>query len=293
MSSRIEWTDETWNPVVGCSNVSPGCDHCYAATVASRQLQPAHEGLTIGREWNGTVRLLEDRLTQPSRWRQPRRVFVNSMSDLFHHDVPADFIARVWFEMAHADRHTFQVLTKRPQRMASVLRSVRRCEMGWLTHDGSNPYGHNDAGGLDHGIVYPDHKGWPLPNVWLGTSIEADKYTFRADHLRATPAALRFLSLEPLLGPLPSLDLADIDWVIVGGESGQGARPMDPAWVRDIRDRCIEAGVAFHFKQWGEWGIGGWAVGVQDGPMARMGKRNSGRSIDGRTWDEFPAAVSA
>lgn len=291
MSTAIEWTDETWNPVVGCSRVSPGCDNCYAIGVAHRAMQPAHEGLTIrterGTDWSGAVRCLPERLGQPLRWRKPRRVFVNSMSDLFHPDVPDAFIADVFDVMAcHGPiaRHTFQVLTKRSQRMAQLLGD-------WAQDEG--------------------YRG--APNVWLGTSIESDRYAFRADHLRATPAAVRFLSLEPLLGPLPSLDLTGIDWAIVGGESGRGARPMHPGWVRDLRDRCITAGVPFFFKQWGSWG---WPATPRDHaltidghlfePGARLGmnhmcqptfvrnvgKKAAGRQLDGRTWDEYPTIVA-
>jgi protein gp37 len=268
MSTSIEWTDATWNPAVGCEHISPGCDNCYAAGVASRQMQPAHEGLTIGRKWNGDVRTLPDRLSEPRHWRKPRRVFVGSMTDLFHRDVPDRFLLGVWATMAEAPQHTFQILTKRPQRMSSFVADLPE----W---------------------------GQTLPNVWLGTSIESDRYAWRADHLRATPAAVRFLSLEPLLGPLPSLDLTGVDWVIVGGESGAGARPMHPDWVRDLRDRCLAECVAcrdlnalgyaappigcsrpaFFFKQWGS----------HDEHGTRMNKHKSGRMLDGRTWDGFPA----
>ena len=284
MTTTIEWTDETWNPVVGCSRTSPGCDNCYAISVAHRAMQPAHEGLTIrterGTDWTGEVRCLPERLEQPLRWRKPRKVFVNSMSDLFHPDVPDDFIGQVFDVMMRAEEHTFQVLTKRPQRMRAFVDQ-------WLGESWAQ---------------------W-IGNLWLGTSIESDRYTFRADHLRATPAAVRFLSLEPLLGPLPSLDLTGIDWVIVGGESGHGARPMHPQWVRDIRDRCIDAGVPFHFKQWGAWVQGGdgvtygrWVHPERGGTsgaraagavlMTQVGKRSAGRELDGRTWDEYPGAAS-
>ncbi len=294
MTSAIEWTDETWNPTVGCSKVSPGCDNCYAINVAHRAMQPAHEGLTIVQDgqrpdWTGEVRLLPDRLDTPLHWRKPRRVFVDSMSDLFHPDVPYRFAREVFNVMRLCDgtlpanggrrfpSHTFQVLTKRPQRMAE-LASTR-------------------ALGYD-----PER---PPPNVWLGTSIESDRYAFRADHLRRTPAAVRFLSLEPLLGPLPSLDVSGIDWVIVGGESGPGARPMHPQWVRDIRNRCVAAGVAFFFKQWGSWAPGShptrdsryldlhgrWQQPDVDGAVMvhLAGKKAAGRLLDGITWDEMPA----
>lgn len=238
--TAIQWTDETWNPTLGCSKCSPGCDHCYAIGVAAREMQPAHVGLTIrwpGEpvDWTGEVRLMPDRLETPFRWRKPRRVFVDSMSDLFHADVPADYIADVFATMI-ASGHTFQVLTKRPQRMAHLVGSdgfeatVRRKVHKHETHM---------------------FAGWPYPTVWLGASIETDSYAFRADHVRATPAAVRFLSLEPLLGPLPSLDFTGIDWVIIGGESGRGARRMELAWCADLIDRARHAGAAVFVKQLG------------------------------------------
>lgn len=280
--STIEWTDETWNPTVGCSRVSPGCTHCYAIGVAHRAMQPAHAGLTErterGIDWTGEVRCLPERLEVPLRWRRPRRVFVDSMSDLFHPSIPAEFIADVWDVMARCPQHIFQILTKRPQRAVAAV--------PWRL-DGRNP----------------------LPNVWVGTSIESDRYAFRADHVRSTPAAVRFLSLEPLLGPVPSLDLDRIDWVIVGGESGPGARPMHVGWVRDIRDRCFRAEIPFLFKQWGAWA---WPASPSDHILTidgrllepgtrlgmdhmmrptfvrRVGKHAAGRELEGRTWDEFP-----
>ncbi|MDF1596967.1 MAG: phage Gp37/Gp68 family protein [Acidimicrobiia bacterium] len=280
--SKIEWTDATWNPVLGCSKVSPGCDNCYAITM-SRRIETtgneAYRGITIRDDWTGLVRCLPERLDQPLRWKRPRRVFVNSMSDLFHPDVPPEFIARVWHVMERAEAHVFQILTKRPQRMARWVQ--------WYETD--------DEFGEDFG---------PLPNVWLGTSIEENRYAFRANHLRSTSAAVRFLSLEPLLGPLPALNLSAIDWVIVGGESGPGARPMHPDWVRDIRSRCQTAGVPFFFKQWGEWS---WTYGgipasaesvvLDNGAgafqkMWRVGKRAAGRILDGCTWDEMPRVHS-
>lgn len=253
-ATTIEWTEETWNPTVGCSRVSPGCDGCYAISVAHRAMQPAHEGLTIKRpgertDWTGVVRCLPERLEVPLRRRRPTMFFVDSMSDLFHPDVPDEFLLKVWGKLAVTPRHTYQILTKRPQRMADFMRAaVERWGDGSLTI---------------------------LRHVWLGTSIESDRYAFRADHLRATPAAVRFLSLEPLLGPLPSLDLTGIDWVIVGGESGPGARPMHPDWVRDIRDRCVAAGVPFFFKQWGAYGVEGpperLVIVADDGTVYRRG----------------------
>jgi len=255
MSDRtaIEWTDSTWNPVTGCTQVSPGCDHCYALRFAERfRGVPGHPF-----EHGFDLRLRPERLTQPLRWRKPRRVFVNSMSDLFHADVPDEFIAQVFAVMAASPRHTFQVLTKRPQRM-------RR----WLSHPAAQARVWEAARQLGLAV---DGASWPLPNVWLGTSIENNNYAWRADFLRRTPAAVRFISAEPLLGPLDRLDLTGIHWLITGGESGPGHRPCDPAWVRDLRDRCVAAGVAFFFKQWG-------------GTRPTSG----GRLLDGRTWDEYP-----
>lgn len=238
MSTEISWTDETWNPTVGCSRVSPGCDNCYAIRVAARGMQDAHRGLTRDGDWTGEVRCLPDRLDTPLRWKKPRRVFVDSMSDLFHPDVPEKFIADVFDVMAcHGPiaRHTFQVLTKRPQRMRAILAR-------WAA---------------DEGYV-------GAPNVWLGTSIENQRYAdMRIPHLLATPAVVRFLSVEPLLGPVDlyaALDplgiggrwtLSDLDWVIVGGESGSGARPMQPGWAEQIVAQCQEAGVAVFVKQLG------------------------------------------
>ncbi len=290
--SKIEWTDDTWNPLAGCKAVSPGCDNCYAAREASGRLSglPLCSGIASGGVFTGEVRLVRERLSQPLRWQRPRRVFVNSMSDLFHASVPDSFIREVFAVMAEADRHVFQVLTKRPQRMKTW------CEAN-----------------------YPE----VLANVWLGTSIESDRYAFRADHLRAMPGAVRFLSCEPLLGQLPSLDLAGIDWVIAGGESGPNARPMHPDWVRDLRDRCLANGVAFLFKQWGEWAPGKSSTSGsalqgnlrsatssvfldRDGipqstnelsnlsipedwaEMACAGKKFAGRELDGMVWDQYP-----
>ena len=238
-ATTISWTDQTWNPTSGCDRVSPGCDNCYALTLAKRlkamgQARYQNDGdpRTSGPGFKLTLH--PEALDEPFHWRKPRRVFVNSMSDLFHKDVPYRFIRDVFDVMrccngmvtANGQRmpsHTFQVLTKRPQRMAELA--------------------------LDRSLGYdPTH---PPANVWLGTSIESDRYTFRADYLRDTPAAVRFLSLEPLLGPLPSLDLTGIDWVIIGGESGPGARPMALAWAEDAAARALAAGVAVFVKQLG------------------------------------------
>lgn len=265
MGTAIEWTDETWNPVTGCSKVSPGCAHCYAETLALTRLagKTGYPGLPWTPENAAeNVMLRPERLRKPLSWRDPRMVFVNSMSDLFHELVPASYIAQAFAVMGVAEQHTFQVLTKRPERYSIVLNNERFRSVMVGT---AAAYG---------GSRYEPWNVWPLRNVWLGTSIENDRWTSRADALRAAPARVRFLSCEPLLGPLPSLDLTDIDWVIVGGESGPDHRPIDPDWVRDIRDRCLDAGVAFFFKQWG-------------GPRSKSG----GRTLDGRTWDDMPARL--
>ncbi len=253
----IEWTQATWNPVVGCTHVSPGCDNCYAAREASGRLaaNPATRGIYAGLaedgRFNGTVRLLPDRLDQPIRWRRPRRIFVNSMSDLFHDSVPDDYIAEVFAVMALAQRHTFQVLTKRHGRMRSLLNSglfIASVTAAFLRRAGK-------AGAVsiaDPGSVVGARVAWPLPNVWTGVSVESSRYLYRVDALRETPAAIRFLSCEPLIGPLGEVNLDGIGWVIAGGESGPRARPMHPDWVRSLRDQCADAGVPFYFKQWGE-----------------------------------------
>lgn len=282
--TAIEWADATWNPIVGCSRVSPGCDHCYAIGVVHRGMSPQHVGLTVKPEgervdWTGEVRFVEHLLDPPLRWRRPRKIFVNSLSDLFHPDVSRRDIYRIIAAMMCSEQHTFQVLTKRPQRMAELLSDPTfRDEV------------HGEAVAMWPGRPgkpapswWTSEKPWPLPNVWWGVSIESNRYAFRADHLRATPAAVRWVSAEPLIGPLDQLDLTGIDWVVAGGESGPGSRPMNPDWVRDLRDRCedrpapceipdvplphsvpVPGGgracacaypepVAFHFKQWGDW----------------------------------------
>lgn len=307
-TTSIEWATKVWNPVTGCDRVSPGCDNCYALTMAARlkamgqaKYQADGDPRTSGPGFGLTVHPAE--LDTPLRWRKPQRVFVNSMSDLFHPDVPDEFIGSVWATMSQADRHIFQILTKRPQRMADVLAR-------WAATPGG-AYG----GPIwrDHQLRWNESKTWPLPNVWLGTSIESNRYAFRADYLRATPAAVRWISAEPLLGPLDDLDLDGIDWLVVGGESGPAARPMHPDWVRDLRYRCQHQGVAFFFKQWGEWcpvdvvgelsvpnpafPFGAMAARRRDTtinvPMARPGKKAAGRELDGRTWDEYPEEVAA
>lgn len=236
--TAIEWTDATWNPVTGCVEVSPGCDHCYARTFAERfRGTPGHPY-----EQGFDLKIWPERLELPLKWRQPRRIFVNSMSDLFHKDVPDEYVRQVFEVMKRADWHIFQVLTKRPRRLARIAPSLP----------------------------------WPA-NIWIGTSVELDSYTWRANEfLRTVPAAVRFVSAEPLLGPLPSLQLDHLHWVISGGESGARFRPVDPEWVRDLRNRCNAEGVAFFHKQWG----------------GRTPKA-AGRLLDGRTWDEMPSPVSA
>ena len=238
LNSHIEWTEATWNPVTGCTQVSPGCAHCYAKTFAERfRGVPGHPY-----EYGFDLTLRPDRLAQPLQWKKPKLIFVNSMSDLFHEDVPEEFIRQVFDVMVAADWHTFQLLTKRPQRLAELAPT----------------------------LPFPD-------NLWVGVSVENQRWTTRIDDLRPVPAAVRFLSCEPLLGPL-RLDLRDIHWVIVGGESGPRARRMDPAWARGIREQCQDAGVAFFFKQWGAYDEAG----------IRRGKAASGRLLDARTWDGMP-----
>jgi protein gp37 len=235
--SAIEWTEATWNPVTGCDQVSPGCAHCYAKTFAERwrnvEGHPYEQGFDL--------KLWPARLDQPLRWKRPRMIFVNSMSDLFHEAIPLSYIERVFDVMGHADHHTFQILTKREERLAQV------------------------APGLP----------WPA-NVWIGVSIENRRFVHRANRLREVPASVRFISAEPLLGPLGTLDLTGIDWLIAGGESGVGHRPLDPVWVRQLRDRCVSQRVAFFFKQWG-------------GRTSKSG----GRELDGRTWSELPRPLPA
>jgi len=279
--SAIEWTDATWNPITGCTKVSPGCDHCYAERITER---------FHGRGSFEHVVLHPERLDAPLRWRKPRMVFVNSMSDLFHAKVPAPFLRDVFAVMRRTPRHTYQVLTKRAERMERLCRE-RQATPAEV-----------DAGcelGLVPGLTYD------LPNVWLGVSVESPAYYSRIRHLQRTPAAVRFLSCEPLLAPLEDLSLDGIGWVIVGGESGPGARPMHPSWARDIRDQCQRAGVPYFLKQWGEWGpvdplewdssrdrLLAWS-GADDpnggGFVRRYGKHAAGRVLDGRTWDEMPA----
>jgi protein gp37 len=247
-ASSIEWTEATWNPVAGCTILSPGCTHCYAMRMAARleaMGMAKYQGTTRksgGRAvWTGRVNLDRQALRAPLSWTRPRRIFVNSMSDLFHDAVPTSFIAQMWEVMAKAHWHSFQILTKRPERMAALVGSL------------ATP---------------------PLPNVWLGTSVESAAWLSRLDHLREVPAAVRFVSFEPLLGPLGSPDLKGIHWAIVGGESGPAARPMAKEWVEQIERACRRHGTAFFFKQWG-------------GPN----KKKAGRLLNGRTWDEYPSST--
>lgn len=242
--SSIEWTEVTWNPVTGCDRVSPGCDNCYALRLAKRLKamgQPRYQvdgnPKTSGPGFGLTCH--EDLLGLPLSWRKPRLVFVNSMSDLFHPDVPLDFIQRVFATMETTPQHTYQVLTKRSKRLRFIASELP----------------------------------WPS-NVWMGVSVENAAYRFRIDHLRQVPAKVRFLSIEPLIAPTGELDLDGVHWVIVGGESGPGARSIEEPWVRDIRDQCVAAATAFFFKQWG-------------GRTPKAG----GRELDGLTWSELPASA--
>jgi protein gp37 len=323
--TSIEWTNETWNPTTGCDRISPGCDHCYALTMAKRLKamgsakyqrdgNPATSGPGFGiTEHPGALDL-------PLTWRKARRVFVNSMSDLFHDGVSDEFIERVFAAMAMAGQHTFQLLTKRHGRMRSLLSNPtfeRNVRLKVEHYDESKVYRREVA-------------NWPLPNVWLGVSVDDQKRAdLRIPALRDTPAAVRFLSCEPLLGPVDlsrhlGLEWFDsfgwgeemfaalngqvgggLNWVIVGGESGPGARPMDPDWARSLRDQCNAAGVPFFFKQWGEWRellVGDYRGDQPTHPtyettdqttLIRVGKKSAGRELDGRTWDEYPRSAVA
>ncbi|GAC70814.1 DUF5131 family protein [Gordonia soli] len=325
MATKIEWTDETWNPVTGCTKLSPaspGCENCYASTFAERfRGTPGHYF-----ENGFDVQLRPDKLDQPLRWRRPRKVFVNSMSDLFHEAVPDEYIAQVFAVMALAPRHTFQVLTKRHGRMRSLLGSAdfAQAVADAVAFDSDLP---TDGGAFSVA-------DWPLLNVWLGVSTENQQWAdIRIPALLDTPAAVRFISAEPLLGPIelsvdalgryyggdPREDEPGLDWVIVGGESGRGARPMNPDWARELRDQCVGGGVPFLFKQWGEFqpvvpdhpdnrSVNDYLVSPKNGDamrigdyphasglvpshfatMRHVGKKTAGRELDGRTWDEYP-----
>ena len=236
-ASSIEWTESTWNPVTGCTKISPGCDNCYAERMAKRLQAMGQPNYANGFKLTMQPKMLNLPLT----WKTPQVIFVNSMSDLFHKDVTTDYILKVFEVMGQASQHVFQVLTKRSNRLMRLSP-----QLPWA------------------------------PNIWMGVSVESSAYTFRIDHLRETGAHVKFLSLEPLLGSLPDMNLLDIDWAIVGGESGPGARAMQAEWVVDIRDQCLAAGVPFFFKQWG---------GTR--------KKTTGRLLEGRTWDQMPTAVAA
>lgn len=354
--TKIEWTDATWNPITGCSVVSAGCKNCYAMKLAGTRLQhhPSRAGLTIdtsnGPVWNGEVRFNEQWLSQPLKWKRPRMIFVCAHGDLFHESVQDEWIDQVFAVMALAPHHTFQVLTKRAERMRAYLQTKDRDEsIGWdaaqiVEDSGRGDYG--IANGLIHGIngyvssvsPKPHTYRWPLPNVWLGVSVEhqeaADE---RIPLLLQTPAAVRWISAEPLLGPVDlrrfnynyldklPVGVKSLDWVVAGGESGLNARPMHPDWAIDLRDQCNAVGVPFLFKQWGEWEIASIENGHHDSfmttnnahwvhidgvmtkpsclrpaevgetnprAMVKVGKKAAGRTLDGRTWDEYPKAGS-
>src|SRR6266566_1599841 len=244
-NSTIEWTNSTWNPVTGCTKISPGCAHCYAETFAERfrgvKGHPYEQGFAL--------KLWPNRIELPLHWKKPRRIFVNSMSDLFHKEIPDKFIRRVFLTMELAKHHTFQVLTKRAERMEQ-----------WTNENYTR-------------------SAWPK-NVWLGVSVENQDYSWRIAHLQHTPATIRFLSVEPLLGPLNlnKAVLQDVEWVIVGGESGPNARRMKPEWVIEIKQDCQRFGVPFFFKQWGTYDDNG----------KRVGKKAAGRMLEGRTWNLMP-----
>ncbi len=273
--SSIEWTDETWNPVTGCTQISPGCENCYALRMSHRLQAMGQPNYRNGFELTTHDHVLE----KPLHWKKPRKIFVNSMSDLFHRDVPLDFIKEVLDVCRRAHWHQFQILTKRSQRLAK------------------------DGKLLD----------WP-PNVWMGTSVESQEYAFRVAHLREVPAAVRFISFEPLIGPVDSVDLTGIHWAIVGGESGPGSRPAHPDWFRKIRKLCEKSGTAFFFKQFGDFApapvgtdekrlvrigkIGNIRPSADlkrrssDADLVRMGKGRAGRTLDGQTWDAYPIEAS-
>ena len=232
LTSSIEWTDSTWNPVTGCTKISSGCKNCYAERMALRLKAAGNPSYANG----FSVTMHEDMLDRPLKWKKPQTIFVNSMSDLFHEDIPTEFIFRVFDVMRRADWHCFQILTKRSERMLELSQQLPR-----------------------------------MPHIWLGVTVEEQDYTYRINHLRDTNAEVKFISLEPLLGPIPRVNLEGVDWVIVGGESGPRARPIKGSWVVDIRNQCQAAKVPFFFKQWGG-----------------TNKKKTGRELEGRTWDEMP-----
>ncbi len=283
--TSIEWTETSWNPLRGCSRVSEGCRHCYAEVVANRFKGPGmpYEGLIgKGGQWNGQIQLIHSKLREPFSWRKSRRVFVNSMSDLFHENVPFSFICDVFLVMSQCPEHTFQILTKRADRMREFFDDAEdavRTSLNIIDDPNQPPF------------------EWPLRNVWLGVSVEdqinADN---RLPELLQCPAEVHWVSAEPLLGPIDLTEFLDtmlwatsdspmthfLNWVVVGGESGPHARSMEPFWVQSLRDQCNAAGTAFFFKQWGEY-----APNCK-GKMLRMGKKNAGRFLDGREWNEYP-----
>ena len=326
MPTGIEWTDETWNPIRGCSRVSEGCRNCYAETMAGRFSGPGKpfEGLVTfggGRpKWNGQIRFVEEHLLDPLKWKKPRRIFVNSMSDLFHPGVTDEMRDRIIAVMALSPRHTFQCLTKRPERMLAYLNQSCGRIADMVMRMRRERGDHSPVAPLPH--ITPGAAWWPLANVWLGVSVEnqaaADE---RIPLLLQTPAAVRFISAEPLLGAInlcaihrPNTDWRTfdslrkstldgrasehLDWVICGGESGPGARPMHPDWARGLRDDCVAAGVPFFFKHFGEWiPTLGERHGLKihehrqmsDGEdMARVGKKAAGHLLDGVEWHQFP-----
>lgn len=333
--SKIEWTDATWNVITGCGVVSPGCTNCYAMRLAGTRLRhhPSRKGLTIdtkaGPVWNGQVRWNQQWLDQPLRWTRPRMIFVCAHGDLFHESVPDDWIDRVFAVMARAPRHVFQVLTKRPERMAEVVGRMHRAVVKWEAEGDGIHFDGPDlieafpalAAALNRAQIYD--RAWPLPQVWLGFSAEDQlRYDERQAHMERLAKAgwLTWLSAEPLLSDIDlGVEAGSLRWVVAGGESGPGARPIHPDWVRSLRDQCQDAEVPYHFKQWGAWApgesidgpqtrtetgatffAGGWMVedvtpkiGSElhrdDEPdVWRVGKKRAGRLLDGRTWDEMP-----
>ena len=323
--TKIEWTDATWNPIVGCSVVSPGCTNCYAMRLSGTRMRshPSRAGLTqdskAGPVWTGEVRFMEQWLKQPLRWQKPRMIFVCAHADLFHESVPDEWIDRVFAVMALAPQHTFQVLTKRPERMRSYFRGGRPPVFRWL--DAARELQPPPPG---HGMIIHTQNGGSLPNAWLGVSVEDQRRADeRVDILRETPAAVRWVSAEPMLGQIEfDIDqLQAIDWIVAGGESGPNARPMHPDWARSLRDQCPSAGVPFLFKQWGEWvsvldrdrddpdwradypkheRIGNRVLNLAGGSgfhgervqiMQRVGKKAAGRLLDGVLHDGYPGAA--
>jgi protein gp37 len=318
--TAISWTDATWNPITGCTLVDEGCRNCYAAHLSANwpalARHPSRAGLARNNadgvaKFTGEVRFNEQWLDQPLRWKKPRRIFVCAHGDLFHESVPDEWIDRVFAVMALAPHHTFQVLTKRPERAQEYI----------AAHNTSNPGDSitDRAFELNHKV--PGYRGsggsasWPLRNVWLGTSIsDQASADLRIPHLLATPAAIRFISAEPLLGPVSLVksymtDAAltvlfdklergikdprgELHWVITGGESGKHACPAHPDWFRSLRDQCVAAGVPFHFKQWGEWA---WAERIEGDPTTltayRAGTKRTGHLLDGKAWQQFPGAT--